>query len=213
MKRYSLWIKLAMLFCVTVTVVFAPPSSLAYIAANSNTVHNSFRVEYLPPQDICVPVMIKKSIVNLSDEEIGAGGFDFCLANVDTGEAIVAESAADGRAAIYLTFTADDVGKTYRYRLNELNTGCENMIYDDKVYNLSIQITLNEIHELSAELRMDGSLTAEIAAEFVNKYYVPAALPDTGDPAQPMVWLAMLLISGSALAMMMKKRIDFRRMQ
>lgn len=206
MKRCGLLLKLAMLVCVAITIVSAPPSSLAYIAANSNTVHNSFRVVYLPPQDISVPVKIQKSIANLSKKEIGPGGFDFDLLNVNTGEVTTATTSEDGRAVIYLPFAAEDVGKTYRYRLYELNTGREHVTYDETVYDISITLVLNDMHEISADIVMDGRPVTEIAAEFTNKYYVPVPLPDTGDPNHPVLWTAMLILSGAGLAIIGKKR-------
>ena len=212
MKRSIPWIKLILLVCVAVTIVSAPPSSLAYMAASSNTLHNAFRVVYLPPQDIAVPVRIQKTMLNLSNEEIGPGGFEFYLINTETGEALSAVSDDNGSTAIYLIFTADDAGKTYRYRLYELNTGRTNVTYDETVYDIDITLSLNEVHELSAELTVNGSHVTEIVAVYENKYYVPIALPDTGDPARPVLWLAMLILSGTGLIMIKRNRTVFRRM-
>lgn len=206
MKRCSLLVKLALLLCVAITIVFAPPSSLAYMAASSNTLHNSFRVVYLPPQDFSVPVQIQKSIINLGKDGIGPGGFEFQLLNVDTGEVTAATTAGDGRATINLPFTAEDVGKTYHYSLYEMNTGRKHVSYDEKIYNISITPVLNEVHELSAELVMDGTPVTEITAKFANKYYVPIPLPDTGDHSHPLLWLAMLVFSSAGLALNGRKR-------
>lgn len=211
MKRRSLRIKLALLLCAAITIVSAATPSLAYIAARSNTLRNSFRVEYLPPQDIQVPVMIQKSMINLSDEDVGPGGFAFRLTNTDTGESKVALTSAEGWATMYLPFTAEDVGKTYYYRLNELNNKRENVIYDETVYDISITLLLNEMHEMSAELTLDGQPVAEIVAEYENKYYVPIPLPDTGDQAHPLLWMAMLILSITGLIILRKNRTIFRR--
>ena len=212
MKRYGKWIKLAMLLCAAITIVFTPSFSLAYIAANSNTLHNSFRVVYLPPQDISIPVMIQKTMVNLSDEDIGLGGFDFCLVNDTTGEALTATSADDGWAVIDLSFTAEDVGKTYAYRLYERNTELKNITYDETVYEISITLVLNEKHEMSAELTVDGQPVTEIVEEFENKNYVSIPLPDTGDHAHPILWMVMLVLSGAGLIVFENKRAVFRRL-
>lgn len=212
MKLCSLLIKLALLFCVGITIVSAPPSSLAYIAASSNTLHNSFRVVYLPPQDISVPVRIHKTMINLSDEEIGPGGFEFQMLNVDTGEVAAAISGDDGWATMYLPFTAEDVGKTCHYRLYELHTGLENVTYDERAYDISITPVLNGMHEMSAEITVDGVPVTEIAAEFENKYFVPVSLPETGDPNHPLLWTAMLILSSAGLVMAGKKRRSFRRL-
>ena len=212
MKRCGTWLMLAMLFCVAIAVISAPPTSLAYIAANSNTVQNAFRVEYLPPQDITVPVRVQKTMISLSERDVGPGGFDFRLINVDTDEAAIITSSADGWAETYLTFTAEDVGKTFRYRLHEMDTGRKNVTYDESVYDISIIIGLDQSHELCAELWMDGAPVEEIVAAFENVYYVPVPLPDTGDEARPILWAAMLVFSGSGLVMLRKKRNDFRRL-
>lgn len=212
MKRYGPWIKLALLFCVAIAVISAPPTSLAYIAASSNTVQNAFRVEYLPPQDINVPVRVQKTMISLSERDIGPGGFDFRLINVDTDEAAIMTSLDDGRAEMNLTFTADDVGKTFRYRLHEMDTGRKNVTYDESVYDISIAVNLNEVHELCAEMWVDGVPVKEIAARFENVYYVPVALPDTGDEARPILWAAMLVFSAVGLMILRKKRNGSRRL-
>lgn len=211
MKRCGLLFKVAMLLCVAITIVSAPPSSLAYITANSNTVHNSFRVVYLPPQDISVPIRIQKTMVNLSEDDVGPGGFEFHLVNPDTGVTTVATSAADGWATMQLTFTANDVGKTYRYRLYELNAGRENVTYDETVYDISIQLLLNEDHEMYAVLTMNGTPVTEIVAQYENQYDVAVVPPDTGDHNHPLLWLVMLILSGTGLIVMGKKRTVFWR--
>lgn len=205
MKRTGLWIKLALLLCVAVTVVFAPSSSLAYITANSNTLRNSFRVVYLPPQDISVPLTIHKTMVNLSSREIGPGGFEFQLLNVNTQETVSAISSGDGLAVIHLPFTAEDVGRIQHYRLYEVNTGLENVTYDDTVYTISLTPVLNEAHELTVEMTMNGVPVSQIVAKFENKYCVPIPLPDTGDHARLALWLAMLVGSGAGLIVMRRK--------
>lgn len=211
MKRYGKWIKLALLLCVSVTLVVAPPSSLAYITATSKNLHNSFRVTYLPPQDISVPIRIQKSMVNLSEKEVGPGGFEFHLDNQDTGVTTAAISADDGWAAMQLTFTAADVGKTYHYRLYELNTGYEHVTYDETVYNISIQLLLDENHEMYAVLTMNGTPVTEIIAEYENQYYVDIVPPDTGDHNHLLLWLAMLILSGTGMIVTGKKRTVFWR--
>ena len=211
MKRCSLLVKLALLICAAMTVVTATHTSLAYITAKSNTLHNSFRVEYLPPQDITVPVVIQKSMLNLSEDNVGPGGFDFHLINTNTGETLTATSSDDGRASMLLTFTADDVGKTYHYRLYELNSGREHVTYDDTVYDISITLVLNEMHEMSAQLKVNGQPVPEIAVDYENQYYVTHPLPDTGDHAPLLLWTVMLMISGTGLFVLVRKEAIFRR--
>lgn len=212
MKRCGLFIKLALLFCAAISIVSALPASLAYMTASSNTVHNAFRVVYLPPQDISVPVRIHKTMLDLSEEEIGPEGFEFYLVDKDTGETAAATSGDDGWAVIDLTFTAEDVGKTYNYLLYERNTGREHVIYDDTVYHISITLTLSESHEMTAQLMVDNQPVTEIAAEYENQYDVSGPLPDTGDHARLLLWTAMLILSGAGLVVLRKNSTVFRRL-
>lgn len=225
MKRYSLRIVLPLLFCAVIVMASVTPSSLAYLVARSNTLHNTFRIPYIPPEeppeelpeeqppeDISVPVRVQKSMVNFSEQEIGLDGFEFHLIDAETGEFRIMTSDEEGRAALDMTFTAADVGKTYHYRLGEVNTGRENVIYDGTIYDISITLVLSEQREIIAEITIDGSAVTEIAAEFVNKYIVPAPTPDTGDHAQLMLWLVMSVLSGTGLAVLGKKRSVFRRL-
>lgn len=210
MKKRWPWLMLALLLCVVTAVAAASRFTLAYIAANSNTVRNSFRVEYLPPQDITVPVSVHKTVLQSGDEEISPAGFSFRLMNLDTGEVLSMTSFTDGWATVQLPFTAGDVGKTYRYRLFEVDTGREHIIYDDTVYDISISLALDETYEMSAGLTLNGEAVTQLVAEFVNTYE-DITLPDTGDYAQPLLWLALLSLSGAGLALLLSTNHSHNR--
>ena len=202
---------LALLLSVVTVVAVVSSSTLAYITANSNTVRNTFRVEYQPPQDLTVPVRLHKTVLSMGEETLSPGGFSFCLKNLNTGEIIEMTSSDDGWASAQLTFTAEDVGKIYRYRLFEVNTARQNVIYDDIIYDVGIKIVLNEVHELSAELSLNGETVTELVAEFVNRYQF-IDIPNTGDHDQPLLWLAMVILSGTGLMLLSKKGTMYRRL-
>jgi len=206
MKRCGLLIKLTMLFCAAVTVVLATPSSLAYMAARSNTLHNSFRVESLPVEDITVPIRVRKTMINLSDSEVGPGGFEFHLVDAVTGEVTAAVSSETGWAEMQLRFTDEDVGKTYNYRLYEINDGRRFVSYDERVYEIGITLELNDAQEMTAALTMDGAAVTEVVAGYENRYYEHNPMPETGDDSQPMLWMAALIASGTGLVMLRKKK-------
>ena len=206
MKRFGLCKKLMLSVLAVVLVFSAAPSAYAYILSSSNTVQNSFSAVYMPPEDITVPVMIRKNIVNLGMDEMGPGGFYFHLRNVDTGETVVTASLETGWAVIQLPFDMEDIGKTCRYSLCELNTGVENVTYDRTVYDIGISIDLNEENELYAVLTVDDAPVQEICVTFENEYFVPVAPPETGDDAQPLLWAAMMLSSALGLVVLKKKR-------
>ena len=206
MKRLGLLLKLGMLICVIIAVVCAAPSTFAYIASNSNTVENTFRVEYVPAEDIIVPILIQKNMINLSSEDVSPSGFIFQLANMETGGTAAAESREDGSAAMYLTFTHEDAGKTFHYWLYEMNTGRENVSYDKTVYDIEIAIGLSDSYEIVAECTVDGKMVTEIFATFENTYCVPVTPPETGDDAQPVLWAIMMVLSAAGLVTLNKKR-------
>lgn len=204
MKSRRLWIMLALLLSAVVAVATALPASLAYVIANSNTMHNTFRVEYAPPQDVTVPVRVHKTVLSMSEEVVSPAGFSFRLMNLDTGEALAMTSFTDGWATIDLPFTAEDVGKTYHYCLYEVDGGREHMVYDTTIYDITIALNLNEVYEMSAEVTVNGEAVTEIVAEFVNIYDF-IDVPDTGDHDQPLLWMAMLLVSCIGVALLIKK--------
>ncbi len=212
MKRFGLFVKLALICCAVIAAFTAPSPTLAYITAESNTVNNSFRVEYLPPQDISVPVTVHKTVLNFTEEEIGPGGFEFYLINSETGDAVTATTADDGWVTVYLPFTAEDVGKTFNYHLYELHTAQENMTFDETVYDIGITLVLNDMHEMSAVLTMDGVPVEAIVAEYENIYGEYAPWPDTGDEARPILWLMMVIVSGIGLVATCKNKAVFRRL-
>lgn len=211
MKKHT-WLLAVALLLFGVAAAFAVPSTLAYIADSSNTVNNSFRVEYLPPQDVTVPVRVHKTVLFMGEEGISPAGFSFRLVNLETGATTHLTSFTDGWAEAELTFTADDAGKTRYYQLYEYNNGREHVIYDETVYQISIELRLNEQHEMNAVVTMDGESVDEIIAEFVNMYDV-VDIPDTGDHDRPLMWLALLLLSGAGMLVLRRKeRMTTRRL-
>lgn len=210
MKSRRLWLVLAVLLTVVTASAVVLPSTLAYITGRANTVHNTFRVEYLPPQSITVPVRVYKTVYSMGSEDMSPGGFSFRMVNLDTGDVTAMTSFTDGLATAELTFTADDVGKTYTYRLYELDGGREDMIYDDTLYDVTISLELDEQHEMVAVITMDGEPVQEIVAHFAN-YYNANDIPITGDQNQPTLWLAVLLLSCAALTLLCGKNAVGRR--
>lgn len=210
MKKHTWLLAAALLLC-GVAAAFTMPTTLAYIVDHSNTVNNSFRVEYLPPQDVTVPVHVHKTVLCVGNETISPAGFSFRLVNLDTGAVTPMTSFTDGWATADLVFTADDAGKTHNYQLYEYNGGRADVVYDETVHYLTIELPVNEQHEMSPVITLNGETVAEVTAEFVNEY-CPVDIPDTGDHDQPLMWLALLLISGTGLLMLFRKERRTRRL-
>lgn len=209
MKNRKWLVALALLLC-CIAAAAVMPTTVAYIADRANTVRNSFRVEYLPPQDVAVPVRVHKTVLCLGEEEIGPEGFAFKLENLDTGAVATMTAATDGSCSRMLTFTAADAGKTYHYRLCEINAGREGVAYDETVYSITVSLQLDEQHEMYAVLTVDDVPVEAITAEFVN-YYGMKELPDTGDQDRPMLWLTLLVLSAAGLMLLRRNECNLRR--
>lgn len=163
----------------------------------------TFNNTYIPampdPEDIAVPITVNKTVHNTGDMTAGPEGFAFVLENLTTGEKQERISNSDGKAYFTLPFTAADIGKTYNYRLSETNSGMVGMTYDDRVYSISVSIALSSDNELIARVTMNGQVSEDLAAQFVNTYSRNSTDADpTGDDVNILFWFIMMMISGSA---------------
>lgn len=210
MRTPRTWLILALLLCAVTAAAIAIPSTLAYIAARSNTVHNAFRVDYVPPEEVSVQVNVHKTVQFMGSQTIGPGGFSFRLLNLQTNEATAMTTFADGTASLTLPFTAADVGQTYYYRLYEVDTGRENVLYDTTMYDIAITLGVNDYNQMTATIVMNNEAVTDIVAEFVNLYTV-VDIPPTSDPAQPVLWLALLVFSLTGLVLLGRKSCFLRR--
>ncbi len=156
------------------------------------------------PADITVDINVNKVVVNKGTEAIGPEDFEFLLKNpADDADAITVKSDKEGKAKFTLTFTEDDIGKTYSYRLTEVNDGRANVTYSTAEYFITITVALDgETNTLVATMTMNETAVAELVAEFENTYdytpYIPD-VPPTGDTSNLTMWVALMLISGGAV--------------
>jgi len=161
---------------------------------------------YTPkPEDITVDFDIVKTVVNKGSEKIGPEGFEFLLNALADGVADVTVKADEnGKAKFTLTFTEDDIGKTYTYKLTEVDGGKANVTYSNAEYTITVAIELNENNELEAHLTKNGENATEVVAEFENVYdYTPTPeypdSPQTGDNTNLHLWFALLFVSGGGI--------------
>ncbi len=164
---------------------------------------------YTPqPEDITVDFDIVKTVVNKGSEKIGPEGFEFLLNALADGVADVTVKADEnGKAKFTLTFTEDDIDKTYTYKLTEVNGGKANVTYSAVEYTVTVAISLNENNELVATLTKNGENAPTVVAEFENVYdYTPTPpnpeypespdTPQTGDTTNLHLWFVLLFVSG-----------------
>jgi len=138
---------------------------------------------YVPkPADITVPIDILKTVVNMDAESITPEGFRFLLKSDQDGDkGIIVMTDAQGMAQFTLTFTEDDIGKTFFYTLTEINDGREYVIYSTDEYKIAISIALDEeTNTLVATYTQDDVATERLSASFEN-IYDPDGGAQTGD--------------------------------
>lgn len=158
------------------------------------------------PEDITVDISVAKTVVNKGSEKIGPEGFEFVLENIATKEKFNIKTDALGKALFTLGYTEDDIGKTYTYKLTEVNGGKANVSYSKVEYTVTVTISLNQNNELVATLTKNGANATVVVAEFENVYdYTPTgnipnipSSPQTGARANLNFLFALLFVSGTA---------------
>ncbi|MBE6145492.1 MAG: hypothetical protein E7171_02610 [Firmicutes bacterium] len=133
------------------------------------TFNNRFKLENV--EDLELNITSQKTIKNTGDYEIGPEGFTFILTNTDTNTTTQRLSTDSGITLFGITYTKEDIGKTYNYTLHELNDNKNNITYSDKVYKIQVEIILNSEDKLQAKLRLDGEEVDNIKATFENIYH------------------------------------------
>lgn len=163
-----------------------------------------FKNIYTPqPADIKVDIDVVKTVKNIGVSVIGPEGFKFVLENVSDPSAPKSEvmTDKDGKAVFTLTFTEDDIGNTYNYKVYEVDEDRSCVTYDDTVYNIYIAVSIGADNKLVATVVINDQAVNEAVAEFENIYddpYVPS--PPTGDYSNITLWLAVLFVSGGLFA-------------
>jgi pilin isopeptide linkage protein len=110
-----------------------------------------------------------------------------------------AVSDVDGKATFNLVFSESDIGKTYSYKVYEVNDGRENVEYSTVVYDVTISITLGDDNKLYATVTKGEETVDKAVCEFENIYNeTPPAKP--GDSAKTVLWTIALGISAFGFA-------------
>lgn len=154
----------------------------------------------------------------LEGAALSAGQFTFQLTDAETGEVVqTAPNAKDGSVTFLLPYTAADAGKTFTYKVSEVDDGQAGVTYDGSSYTVTVQVTDDGYGQVVATVSSDEALA------FTNRYDAgnhggntggdtPAAngggspdtpadkqLPQTGDPLADTAVEATLAVAGLAV--------------
>lgn len=165
---------------VTVTDVNGELQAVTEVTVNGEPAEDYGFTNIFTPDDVQTTIDIEKILVNNTDEEIGLNGFLFDLYCNETGKTVTVTSGTDGLAQIELSFSAEDIGKTYTYKLTERKGTVERMVYSDTVYVFSITVGQNPVTgELTLTATRNGAAFND-TAKFINTYLKEATIVFTG---------------------------------
>lgn len=197
------WVKLALLFSAAVVLGIAIPVTLSYVFDVTGPLVNTF----VPPAGIhdenAVEIMVDKTVVNKGEAMITPEGFTFMLENTVTGEILTATSNTDGQARFLLSFFGADAG-SHTYRLTEVNDGLEGVTYSTAEYLIRVDVAIVDGHA-QRTLYLNDQLVDKLQVGFTNIFDIEQ-IPDTGDHSPVVIFAVLLLASGVALMILLKKR-------
>lgn len=188
-----------------VGAVIAVPGTVAYIAAKSNTILNTFTAPHYTPDDTSVEIQVQKIVHNVGTERIGPKGFQFVLVgeNNEQHDLVVDRY---GHASVVLPFGEADLGKTFIYHLYEVNDGRANVIYDRTVYEISIVVALDEANNaVTATVTVDDQ-AVEPVFTFENTYAAKSAVPLTGDRMNIALCVCLMLASAAGMLLLGRRK-------
>ena len=174
-----------------------------------STTFNNTYTPAVKPEGTQIDITINNIVKNTDATEIGPGGFEFILENIETGEKFTVESDKNGNALLNLPFTPEDADKEHKYKLYVVDEGIPGLIYDTTVYDISVSLKLDGDNRLVSTVIIDGQIVTDPVAEFIHTCKTDANSPSTSENDSHIeLWFILMLISGIsciALAIFEKK--------
>ncbi len=208
MKFRRPWAKMALLLSIVAVVAAAVPLTLSFVFDNTDQVVNTF----VPPpglnNETALKVDIVKTVINTvpeGQEGIGPDGFTFIVEEVATGKKMQVVSDFQGKASLSIPYTGADAGMHFCYNVYELNQSAENVTYSEIVYEIQVNIDMNDQDKPVAKVLLDGKETTSCTLKFENLYTV-AEPPDTGDAGHVAVYMAVMVLCAAGLMLVLSKR-------
>lgn len=157
-----------------------------------------FNNAYSIPKDMTICITANKIIKSSGSKTIGPENFSFLLEG--NSKKLTAKSGKDGKAFFNLDFGYQDIGKTYKYKVSEINDLKKNVTYSTAVYDLAVTISLGDDNNLIAEIVVNGKAYTHTSIIFENIYESKLDTPITGDSSHDALRLAVLLFVLSSAA-------------
>ena len=181
---------------ITVTVTYDGQKMTAVATVDGKTVNEYGYTNVFTPNRLSVNISAEKKLTNYTNKTMGLDGFTFQI--TDGSKVYTAVSGADGLAVFEIEYTAEDIGKTYNYKLTEVKGNVEDMTYDETVYDVTVAVTQDAV---TGELKATVTQTAK--AVFTNVYGTYEEPPVTADAFQVHQLTTMLVISAFSLLAVM----------
>lgn len=153
--------------------------------------NNTFVPPPPPPADVTATVSAIKTLTGVGAGSFRPDMFKFLLS--EKGGEDLTLYALGGSADFVLTFTADDIGKTFEYTLSEVKNGIQGVTYSEKIYNITVTVTKSEDNKLVITATEGGkAVELDEGFEFVN--VCDGKTPATGDDNALIFWGIVFMI-------------------
>lgn len=126
----------------------------------------------LPPEDITLNIDIDNIVNNTGDLTMTPEGFEFILNNTTKNEKQTTKSDKNGDAKFDITYTADDIGKTYIYELTQTCNVIKGLTCADEKYTIEVTIELTDDNKLVANTKVNNKKVTSVNTKFENTYHV-----------------------------------------
>ena len=176
-------------------------AALSYTINDAADGKLAFANTYTPPADVVAKIYIQKTVINKTEPGVALKDFIFVLSN-GTNELEVKSDEA-GKAGFQITFSADDIGNTYEFKVSEKKGSTAGMTYDTTVHTVTVKVGQNADGSLA--LTINGQQTNAIELGFTNTYEKPAT-PVTGDSFPVFLVSMVMLLSAAAAVLLLGKR-------
>ena len=160
----------------------------------------AFTNVYTQPKDVVAKIYIQKNVVNKTEPGIGLKDFTFVMTHGDA--AVEVKSDENGKAGFQVTFGAEDIGKTFEFKVSEKKGNTAGMTYDTTVHTVTVKVSQNADGSLA--LTINDKATDSVSLTFTNTYEKPGT-PVTGDNFPLMLVGMLMLLSAAAIALLLSK--------